>query len=410
MKQLAIATLSLYLALTSSQAQNTFPATGNVGIGTSSPAYPLDVTGNTRVGGTTFINTALQVTGNPSSWPAGQGIQLAYTGSIGYLTSYDNTAQVFMPLTLRGNTINFHTYGKVFPTGNWSISSSPVDAGFKLDVAGSARFSGPVYVAPAQYITASSTGNWDFINGGGGGWYFRWIQNGATPMTLSTGNNLLLGSTVDGGYRLDVTGTTRLQGAVRFSGLTADNTQAKILASDVNGNLFLRDASTLGGGGAGWSLTGNAAVNPASGFLGTTDASALAFRTSNIERIRVDAAGNVGIGTTAPQSLLAVKGTITSQKMVVTQTGWADYVFQPAYRLPSLSHIEKFIREQHHLPDVPSESEIAAAGNDLGANQAVLLKKIEELTLYIIAQDKKLQDQQARIERLERQDQRRAAK
>ena len=77
-----------------------------------------------------------------------------------------------------------------FPaTGNAGIGT--LSPAYPLDVIGSARISGPLYVngGTDQSMTATTNGNWDFLNGSGGGWYFRWIQNGATPMTLSTSNN-----------------------------------------------------------------------------------------------------------------------------------------------------------------------------------------------------------------------------
>ena len=106
--------------------------------------------------------------------------------------------------------------------------------------------------------------------------------------------------------------------------------------------------------------------------------------------------GNVGIGTANPQSKLAVNGTITTTKIKVTQEGWADYVFDSSYQLAPLSQVERFVRTNKHLPDVPSAAEVKKEGLNLGDNQAVLLKKIEELTLYII-------DQNKRVEGLEKQ-------
>ena len=95
-------------------------------------------------------------------------------------------------------------------------------------------------------------------------------------------------------------------------------------------------------------------------------------------------AGNVGIGTTSPQSALAVNGTITSKVMITTQTGWADFVFKNDYNLPSLTDVENYIKVNGHLPAVPSETEILTNGNNLGQTDAILLQKIEELTLYMI--------------------------
>jgi hypothetical protein len=106
--------------------------------------------------------------------------------------------------------------------------------------------------------------------------------------------------------------------------------------------------------------------------------------------------GYVGIGTTAPQSLLAVNGTITTKEVVVTNTGWSDYVFLPSYHLRPLTEVASFIKEHHHLPEIPSEAEVKEKGVSLGDMQAKLLAKIEELTLHMI-------QLQARIAQLEAQ-------
>ncbi len=68
--------------------------------------------------------------------------------------------------------------------------------------------------------------------------------------------------------------------------------------------------------------------------------------------------GNIGIGTIAPQSKLAVAGTITAQRVKVTTIGWPDFVFNENYRLPSLQEIEKYIITHKHLPEIPSATEI----------------------------------------------------
>lgn len=69
-------------------------------------------------------------------------------------------------------------------------------------------------------------------------------------------------------------------------------------------------------------------------------------------------------------------------------TGWPDFVFAPGYKLKPLTEVEQFIADNGHLPDVPSAEEVTANGVALGESQAMLLKKIEELTLYVIQLDK----------------------
>jgi hypothetical protein len=99
--------------------------------------------------------------------------------------------------------------------------------------------------------------------------------------------------------------------------------------------------------------------------------------------------GNIGIGTTEPGSYkLAVEGTIGARRVKVTQGTWADFVFQPDYKLPALSEVEQYINANQHLPEIPSAAEVEKEGLDLGEMNKKLLQKVEELTLYLIEQQK----------------------
>ncbi len=102
--------------------------------------------------------------------------------------------------------------------------------------------------------------------------------------------------------------------------------------------------------------------------------------------------GNVGIGTTHTPEKLTVDGNIQARRVKVTvlSTDWADYVFAKDYKLKPLNEVESFIKQYSHLPGVPSAIEVERKGLDVGANQAILLKKVEELTLYLIEQDKQV--------------------
>lgn len=101
--------------------------------------------------------------------------------------------------------------------------------------------------------------------------------------------------------------------------------------------------------------------------------------------------GNVGMGITTPGEKLEVNGTIRSKKVKVEASGWPDYVFADNYQLPSLTDIENFIKTNGHLPEVPSAKEVTENGLDLGDMEATLLKKLEEMTLYMIEMNKEVE-------------------
>lgn len=120
--------------------------------------------------------------------------------------------------------------------------------------------------------------------------------------------------------------------------------------------------------------------------------------------LRIDKNGNVGIGAYDTKGYrLAVNGDAIFTKVKVKPAGnWPDYVFHANYTLRPLSEVEQYIQQHHHLPEVPSAEEIAKNGLDIGDNQATLLKKIEELTLYVIEQNKNQQIQNQKLLELDR--------
>lgn len=189
----------------------------------------------------------------------------------------------------------------------------------------------------------NTTGNYNSLLGTNGGYDMTTANNNTmlgynTGRGITTGSyNTILGSQVtglapslsnniiiadgQGNRRINVdangnvgigtiTPTAQLHttGAVRFAGLTNDNSLNRILATDANGNFYYRDASTLGGNGnTGWNLTGNAGTDLATNFIGTTDNQALVFKTNNTEKIRISSDGLIGIGTASPTAFLHVK-------------------------------------------------------------------------------------------------------
>ncbi|MBO9572457.1 MAG: hypothetical protein J7497_09645 [Chitinophagaceae bacterium] len=108
--------------------------------------------------------------------------------------------------------------------------------------------------------------------------------------------------------------------------------------------------------------------------------------------------GNVAVGTFSPTEKLSVNGKVRAQEIKVEAANWPDYVFKSTYKLTPLAEIESFIKQNGHLPGVPSAKDVAGNGIEVGANQVVLLKKIEELTLYLIELQKGFQLQAKKIE------------
>src|SRR5690606_37434696 len=102
-------------------------------------------------------------------------------------------------------------------------------------------------------------------------------------------------------------------------------------------------------------------------------------------------------------NLFVYGGILTEEVRVILKSWWADYVFEEGYRLLTLNELEQFIKENKHLPNVPSANEVKEKGIELGEMTRIQQEKIEELTLYIIEQDKVNNQQQIEIEELKQQ-------
>jgi hypothetical protein len=113
--------------------------------------------------------------------------------------------------------------------------------------------------------------------------------------------------------------------------------------------------------------------------------------------------GNVSIGTHDAQGYkLAVAGNMIAESVKVKLQGtWPDFVFSKNYQLPTLAATAKYIKENGHLPGVPSAAEVKTKGLDVEEMNAKLLQKIEELTLHLIEKDKELINERERINKLE---------
>lgn len=152
-------------------------------------------------------------------------------------------------------------------------------------------------------------------------------------------------------------------------------------------------------------VEGNATASSSSGsILFQTQPEGSRLGSTLEDRMTIRANGYVGIGTNNPTSLLAVEGKITAQEVEVTleAAAWPDFVFRSDYDLMSLCELENYIAMNGHLPLVPSEADVMESGVNLGEMSALLLQKVEELTLYVIDLNKQNQELKNRIAELER--------
>lgn len=381
---------------------------GNVGIGLSSPTKKLDVNGIIGVNGVSVINTA----NSPNDiYINGRVIRNESTvNQDGMYINYNSNggAGAHLRFFANGTTERMQISAS---TGNVGINT-PAHATHRLDVNGSIN-------ATALYVNGVP-----FTGGGGSS---QWTNNGSS-IYFNTGN-LGLGTTTPMG-KLDINhagGQLRLSGGTVVGGVWTSATEHLYLADWNTGTKGLLINMTSGNIGIGTTnLSTNTkleVVGPATGsgptiraggggdvvlnsggsvffdgnynygagnYIRPVAANTQAFFTSGAERMRIASNGNVGIGTTLAANpnnyKLAVNGLIGAKEVKVenTSTTWPDYVFSSDYKLKPLLELEQYINENKHLPEVPSASDIAVNGQALGEMNVLLLKKVEELTLYII--------------------------
>ncbi|MBQ3544580.1 MAG: hypothetical protein IJA34_06300, partial [Lachnospiraceae bacterium] len=176
--------------------------------------------------------------------------------------------------------------------------------------------------------------------------------------------------------------TLTVTGNVVFSALSGSS--SKVLTIGSNGTLSSADMSEMNDGMGDHIATMNLNLNGKK-IVGATNGTNGIFVAQN---------GNVriGAGTASPTKTLEVNGTIRSKEVLVEVANWSDFVFDKDYDLRTLKEVESYIKENGHLPDVPSAEEVKTNGVEVGEMNAILLQKIEELTLYIIELEKKIDE------------------
>lgn len=218
----------------------------------------------------------------------------------------------------------------------------------------------------------------------------------------ASGNNIynslpgFVGIGVAPSFPLDVAGNVHTTGAFISDAQTAGAISTWVRGvNNVDANLVIQSANKQA-----WWLTGANGYLKIGGNGGTEPATGV---------INVDYTGHVGINTLNTTGFtFNVNGTAVFDGITVKSfsstnpklTPWADYVFSKDYQLPSLESIAAYIKANSHLPGIPSAAEVEKNGVDLGLNQARLLEKIEQLTLYVIDLKKENEEIKAQLNEL----------
>ena len=128
---------------------------------------------------------------------------------------------------------------------------------------------------------------------------------------------------------------------------------------------------------------------------GSIDATHAKMETLNITQTATIGTAHTSFTTPAGYNLYVSKGILTEKLKVANSAdvmNWSDFVFNKDYKLRSLHDVESYINANKHLPEIPSAKEVGEEGIDVAAMDARLLQKIEELTLYIIQQQKEIDE------------------
>ncbi|SEE14930.1 hypothetical protein SAMN04487765_1564 [Tenacibaculum sp. MAR_2010_89] len=196
-----------------------------------------------------------------------------------------------------------------------------------------------------------------------------------------------------GGKGYSSIGSTRSDGGL----ILGKNVYARY--QDATDNFNGRVGKTASTGFTGIKIGQNGLIN-FFGKSGNVTADEIA-NTSQTSRMMIHTNGNVGIGTTTPDEKLAVNGKIHTKEVKVDLVGWPDYVFTKEYNLPTLTEVENHIKTKGHLANIPSAKEVEKAGGiELGSMNKKLLQKVEELTLYTIQQEKKIENSERNNKKL----------
>jgi len=282
----------------------------------------------------------------------------------------------------------------IIANGNVGIGTETPTAVF--NTVGSLRFENLAdATGPAYMLGTDAGGNvYEYpvpSGGSGGGTYdFDWLKpDGSVPMSI---NDAKYTNGFIGFNTQNPTANIHANGTVRFENLTNGATASFMLGTDANGNVseYPVPAPEFD---SDWLKLDNTVPTSINDNIYTNGKVAI---NTNLIPTRS------GTEDVTAYSLFVKGGMLTEEVRVSLESEWADYVFKKGYKLQTLNEVEQHIREKGHLKNMPTADEVRNNGIELGEMNRLLLEKIEELTLYILDVNKKVENQELEIKRLKR--------
>lgn len=250
-----------------------------------------------------------------------------------------------------------------------------------------------------------SDGNLHLDSYPGYGLYLNYFQKGSIygnkGLTIVPSGNVGIG-TMSPVSKLDVNGDINIDGNLHISQNINVGSNIKLSGGEITyvyNDGFIYDQKSMGYYSMKWVFDTWQQGAPSLWLSGLGGIKL--FTGGQKPSLSINHTGSIGIGTEDPQSKLDVRGKIIADEVEIKVNTGADHVFKPNYALKSLSEVESFINENNHLPEIPSEKQMQKDGLNINEFQIKLLQKIEELTLYVIQQEKQLEEQGALIKTLE---------
>ncbi|MBC7413248.1 MAG: hypothetical protein H7331_12435 [Bacteroidia bacterium] len=343
-----------------------YKPTGNVGIGLQpSPFYKLDVLGDARISNNLYVGGGIIITDkvNAATEIKGENILVNNDFEVQNNSRF-NGPSFFVGETNFNNTIRF----------NASAQFNTI-AGFNAGLSASTiNLIGSLKDGSGKTLLATSTINGQrHIGVGGAPIAIPSTVSCATPaLSVPTnyqfaGNIQMYGNSNWGTTDLNVL-TMGFDGANGIIDMAGTSTTSPNIAPRLLINYYCGKDVVIGNGAAG-DLTATRDF-----FVGRK--AQIGTQTQK-----------TGIHTDA---LLTVNGKVVAKSFYVSITDWADYVFEPNYKLPNLYDVETYYKANKHLPEIPSECEVLEQGIDVAEMNKLLLKKIEEITLHVVRLQKEV--------------------